>query len=527
MYGGGKNLHRVIPKVILILLLPTWSDSDIISRLLTYLNLLCPQMNTKTAPASAADKLEYAIQLAQSGKHAAACDILRRLVALQPVNPTAWLWLAMVAPKKPEAEAALDRVRHINPNHPRLSEVEQQLEQRFASKKSTTKSIQLSPTRKMAALQAPVNNSNLFNNLGLGLVLAAIIIGLTVLLLGLNLQLSVIAKTKKENTPTPAEAQGAALDTAWANRNWSQAIAILEPLATTTPADPALKEQLAEAYWQKGVSLRHKGFIAEAHPLFEKVTALIPTHAQAAQELQLSAEYLQGAEFYQAGQWAEAIETLQAVWSKDNTYPHIEDLLYSAYYNHGLALQATDNLTAAREAFQAAIALHPELAEPRQQLAKTEFTLAPGTPLENPLGSPQAKDQLVVVGIAEQQMLVFDKNEVVFDFVVSTGEPGRDTAVGEFEILNKIDVAYASTWNLDMPYWLGIYWAGPLQNGIHALPIVKHTGYKLWDGYLGQRVSYGCVILSDEDAATLYDWIEVGAKVKIVTSLAGWQQSQS
>ena len=24
-------------------------------------------------------------------------------------------------------------------------------------------------------------------------------------------------------------------------------------------------------------------------------------------------------------------------------------------------------------------------------------------------------------------------------------------------------MAYASTWNLDMPFWLGIYWAGPLE----------------------------------------------------------------
>jgi hypothetical protein len=69
---------------------------------------------------------------------------------------------------------------------------------------------------------------------------------------------------------------------------------------------------------------------------------------------------------------------------------------------------------------------------------------------------------------------------------------------------------------------MGIYWSGPLENGIHALPIVKHTGHKLWDGFLGQRVSYGCVILSDEDAATLYDWVAIGATVKIVPSLASW-----
>ena len=99
--------------------------------------------------------------------------------------------------------------------------------------------------------------------------------------------------------------------------------------------------------------------------------------------------------------------------------------------------------------------------------------------------------------------------------------------MGEFEILNKIDVAYASTWDLDMPYWMGIYWSGTLQNGIHALPIVRYNGYKLWDGFLGQPVSYGCVILSDEDAATLYQWANVGVKIKVVPSLWEWLRTQS
>ncbi|MDX1523581.1 MAG: L,D-transpeptidase, partial [Anaerolineae bacterium] len=80
----------------------------------------------------------------------------------------------------------------------------------------------------------------------------------------------------------------------------------------------------------------------------------------------------------------------------------------------------------------------------------------------------------------------------------------------------------ASTWNLDMPFWLGIYWAGPLQNGIHSLPTVRHTGQTLWDGYLGQRVSYGCVILGEDDASTLYNWADVGTKVIIVPSVENW-----
>jgi hypothetical protein len=199
-------------------------------------------------------------------------------------------------------------------------------------------------------------------------------------------------------------------------------------------------------------------------------------------------------------------------------------LLYSAYYNWGLAQQAAGELDEAKNALDSAITLRPDLSEPRRRLTEIEFAMAPGTPVE---WRAPVEDKIIVVGIAEQRMVVYEGNRQVYDFVVSTGEPGRETAIGKFEIQNKIDVAYASTWNLDMPYWLGIYWAGPLQNGIHSLPIVKHTGQKLWDGYLGQRVSYGCVILGDDDAAALYEWAEVGVKVKIVPSLAGWSPIQS
>jgi lipoprotein-anchoring transpeptidase ErfK/SrfK len=87
--------------------------------------------------------------------------------------------------------------------------------------------------------------------------------------------------------------------------------------------------------------------------------------------------------------------------------------------------------------------------------------------------------------------------------------------VGNYKVQNKIPNAYAYTWGLQMPHWLGIYWAGSLQNGIHALPI-QSNGRRLWEGYLGQRVSFGCVILSTQNAQTLYRWASVGTPVDIV-----------
>jgi LysM repeat protein len=123
--------------------------------------------------------------------------------------------------------------------------------------------------------------------------------------------------------------------------------------------------------------------------------------------------------------------------------------------------------------------------------------------------------QRIVVDLSEQRMYVYQGGQLLWNWVVSTGRPGQATVVGHYKVLNKLPNAYAYTWNLQMPYWLGIYWAGHLQNGIHALPI-QNNGQRLWEGYLGQRVSYGCVILSTENARTLYNWAPVGTPVDIV-----------
>ena len=86
----------------------------------------------RTRPTSPADKLQYAIHLAKAGRKVEARDALRRVVALQPVNQAAWLWLSAVATEQAEAEAALAQARKINPTHPSLSQAEQWLVNRFS-----------------------------------------------------------------------------------------------------------------------------------------------------------------------------------------------------------------------------------------------------------------------------------------------------------------------------------------------------------------------------------------------------------
>ncbi|MCB0194385.1 MAG: L,D-transpeptidase family protein [Anaerolineae bacterium] len=484
-----------------------------------------------TRPNTPRTKLNHAIHYAKEGHKAEAAELLREVVAAQPVNQAAWLWLSATTTEPVEAKTAFAQAKAINPAHPSLVKAEAWLDHRF---------IEDTPAVPEAEFDSPLQDSpkrsskkmlRVFNIVAFGLVVLAIVLGLIVLLLSLIWEVNATAFASGLLTSTPGTVadvapESVALKMALAEQNWAKAIDILDGLHLAYPDSPFVESYLAYAHTQMGINLRSRGFVEDATRNFDEALALAPDQVRTQQEQRLAEAYLLGVQHYQSGNWPEAIADFETVWAENKSYVNVKDLLFSAYYNHGLALRAAKDFDEAKAALEAATVLHPELSEPRLLLAEIEFDMAPETPLKRPLGKSSLSDRLILVSVAEQRMHVYDGDELVFDFVVSTGEPGRDTAIGEFEILNKIDVAYASTWNLDMPYWMGIYWSGPLQNGIHSLPIVKHTGYKLWDGYLGQRVSYGCVILSDEDSATLYEWTEIGTKVKIVPSFAYWSPNE-
>ena len=131
-----------------------------------------------------------------------------------------------------------------------------------------------------------------------------------------------------------------------------------------------------------------------------------------------------------------------------------------------------------------------------------------------PVTGARGGGKRIVVDLSEQHLYAYQGETLVYSFVASTGMPGAATRSGTFRVLDKIPNAYASTWNLQMPHWLGIYWAGSTENGIHALPILSN-GQRLWAGYLGTPVSYGCIVLGIQEARTLYEWAEVGTPVII------------
>jgi lipoprotein-anchoring transpeptidase ErfK/SrfK len=158
----------------------------------------------------------------------------------------------------------------------------------------------------------------------------------------------------------------------------------------------------------------------------------------------------------------------------------------------------------------------PAVAEAPAQLT---MEMVSNTSPQTSSSQPQAPvpayggSKLILVDLSEQHMYVYDGDTLVYSFVASTGR-NNYTKVGMFAVQSKIPNAYGSAWDIWMPNWLGIYYAGGSENGIHALPILPN-GATLWAGYLGTPISYGCVVLDTYDSQLLYDWAEIGTPVKI------------
>ncbi|MGC9396749.1 MAG: L,D-transpeptidase family protein [Anaerolineae bacterium] len=121
----------------------------------------------------------------------------------------------------------------------------------------------------------------------------------------------------------------------------------------------------------------------------------------------------------------------------------------------------------------------------------------------------------IVVSLAEQRVRVYENGARLHDWPTSTGIATSPTHRGIFQVLSKTEKAYASQWDLWMPYFIAVYPAGGgVENGFHELPILAN-GQRLWAGSLGRPASFGCIILGIPEAETLYNWAEVGVVVVI------------
>lgn len=130
---------------------------------------------------------------------------------------------------------------------------------------------------------------------------------------------------------------------------------------------------------------------------------------------------------------------------------------------------------------------------------------------------PVVENKRIVVSIAQQRMWAYENGQLKWEWPVSTGIDSSPTAPGVFQIQSHEPNAYASIWDLWMPQFMGIYRPVPtsdFMNGFHGFPTRNGTNL-LWTNSLGRKVTYGCILVSNENVALLYDWAEEGVIVEV------------
>jgi lipoprotein-anchoring transpeptidase ErfK/SrfK len=109
------------------------------------------------------------------------------------------------------------------------------------------------------------------------------------------------------------------------------------------------------------------------------------------------------------------------------------------------------------------------------------------------------------VNLSQQQIYAYEDDVLVNTFIVSTGLPDTPTVTGDFRIYVKVplqDMSGPGYYLTDVPWVMFFY----EDYGFHGT---------YWHNNFGTPMSRGCVNLSMDDAAWLYDWASVGTPVSI------------
>lgn len=302
-------------------------------------------------------------------------------------------------------------------------------------------------------------------------------------------------------------------DELWALDQHDTALALLAEAHRQAPNDTAITRRLAQHQAARAAQFirtnepdRARAYLSAAHDL-------MPNDPTVARDYQTLLTYLAGREAYRARDWEKTIEILGPLFEAEQGSMETRAMLNAAYT--GRLEGERESRAAAERTLAAARRAHPgrtareALVPPTPYNKPGQTRLPPTLPT---LGSMGKKH--IVVSIRSQRMYVYENNQLIWNWVASTGEPERPTVPGRYRIQNKIPNARSNVWTLWMPYWMGIYWAGSVENGIHG-QVTFDRGGRLWDGLLGRPITFGCVMISDANAATLFNWAEIGTPVSI------------
>lgn len=139
-------------------------------------------------------------------------------------------------------------------------------------------------------------------------------------------------------------------------------------------------------------------------------------------------------------------------------------------------------------------------------------------PADTMIPLPPVEGKRIRVDLSEQEMIAYHEGRELWRWPVSTGVSGSPTAPGVYQVRSREIEAFAPSWDLQMPFFVGIYPPLPdedVMNGFHGFP-TQGGGEIIWTDRIGSPATYGCVLLPSDRAEALYTWAELGVVVEIV-----------
>lgn len=162
-----------------------------------------------------------------------------------------------------------------------------------------------------------------------------------------------------------------------------------------------------------------------------------------------------------------------------------------------------------------ASAPQPTVVAPPKAAPKPAPTAKPVAPTAVPVkpkpAAPSGTGKRIEVDISKQWLYAYQDGEIVFDAPVATGKDGFNTPTGSYEIYAKVPLQ-TMRGSINGESWV-------VPNVPHAMyfngSVALHGTY--WHNLFGSgvRISHGCVNLSLDAAAWMYDWAPVGTPVNV------------
>lgn len=117
------------------------------------------------------------------------------------------------------------------------------------------------------------------------------------------------------------------------------------------------------------------------------------------------------------------------------------------------------------------------------------------------------------VYIEDQILVALENGDELYNFDIVTGQDGKETTAGSYEVLRKHEKYTSKTYGSEMPYTMFFTVDGKAVHGTHVATLRSYL-----HSYLSESVgSQGCVGLTDDNAKALFDWARVGTPVIVIS----------